>query len=309
MGNILIMGGSTFVTSSLAKHLIEKGYIVDILTRGLKEIKYSGYRKHIICDRKNKNELKRSLENNDYKFIFDISAYTKEDVEILLSCVNISKLGKYIFCSSGAVYEESNKIINESCKIGENKNWGKYGTDKKEAEDFIINADIPYAIFRPTYIYGDENNLYREGYFFDRIKEKKIILVPYGKNTTTQFIYIKDILKVFESAMYSRKSKGIYNVTNPEIVSWEDLIKACSLILKEGVNMRNIESNKYEVRRYFPFRDVTYMLSIENLINDGLYVPKTSLMEGLEKTYKWYIENNIKLEDNRMNRIEELVLN
>ena len=306
MDNILIMGGSTFVSSSLAKYLIKRGHSVDILTRGVKEIKYSGYRNHIICNRKDENELKKSLENNDYKFIFDISAYTKDDVEILLNCVDKDKLSKYIFCSSGAVYKESNELIKEDFEVGENKNWGKYGTDKMEAEDCIINSGVDYAIFRPSYIYGDENVLYREAYFFDRIKENKVIPVPYGNNTTVQFIYIEDILKVFESAMYSGKNKGIYNVTNSEIISWEQLIKVCSSVIKEEAIIKNIDTNKYEVRTYFPFRDITYMLNIDKLINDGLYIPKISLVEGLERSYKWYVKNNRKLSDIRMNSVDEV---
>lgn len=220
--------------------------------------------------------------------------------------INIKKLSKYIFCSSGAVYKESKDIINEGYELGENKHWGKYGSDKNKAEDYIISSNIPYAIFRPSYIYGEENNLYRESYFFDRIKENKVIPVPFGNNTTTQFIYIKDIVKVFESAMYIKKEKGIYNVTHPEIVSWNHLVDTCSKVVGKCMLVKNIASEKYEVRTYFPFRDVNYMLSIENLISDGLYVPKTSLIEGLEKSYKWYVENNIKLSDNRMIKVEDI---
>lgn len=197
MDDILIMGGSTFVSSSVAKYLIGKGHIVDILTRGFKEIKYEGYRNHIVCNRKNKDKLEKSLENKSYKFIFGISAYTGDDVKILIECVNINMLNKYIFCSSGAVYKESIDILNEDYDKIENIHWGKYGVDKKEAEDCIINSDINYAIFRPSYIYGEEKNLYRESYFFDRIKENKVTPVPFGNNTTTQFIYIDDMLKVF----------------------------------------------------------------------------------------------------------------
>lgn len=306
MENILIMGGSTFVSSSLAKHLIEKGHVVDILTRGKKEIKYDGYRNHIVCNRKNKEDLEKALKNKEYKFIFDISAYTKEDVKILIECVNINMLSKYIFCSSGAVYKETNDMVSEEYELGENSNWGKYGLDKKEAEECIVNSNINYVIFRPSYIYGEENNLYREAYFFDMIKENKIIPVPFGNNTTTQFIYIKDILKVFESAMYNKKVTGIYNVTNSEIVSWKSIIDICSKVVGNEAIIKYIPSEKYEVRTYFPFRDVTYMLSISNLIEDGLYVPNTSLMEGLEKSYKWYVENNIKLNDKRMSKLEEL---
>ncbi len=48
MKSILIMGGTTFVSRCLAKYLIDQGYDVDILTRGLKTIDYDGYKNHLI---------------------------------------------------------------------------------------------------------------------------------------------------------------------------------------------------------------------------------------------------------------------
>ncbi len=307
MGKILVMGGSTFVSSSLAQYLIQRGYTVDLLTRGIKEIKYSGYNQHIVCDRKNREDLKKHLKNEQYEFIFDITAYSKEDVEILLDSVAIDSLHKYIFCSSGAVYKPSDVAVAESYEKGKNIHWGQYGLDKKSAEDYIICSGINYIIFRPTYIYGEENNLYREGYFFERIKDKKVVPMPYGKNIRTQFIYIEDLIKTFESAMHSKNNSGIYNVTNSDIISWKDFIETCGLVIKEKPMIKEVVSDKYEVRTYFPFRDVTYILDIEALKRDGLYIPNTSLRDGLEKTYKWYIKNNIKLVDNRMGKIEEIV--
>lgn len=95
----------------------------------------------------------------------------------------------------------SNDLVQEDFERGENHNWGEYGLNKKEAEDFIINSGVTYAIFRPTYIYGENNNLYRETYFFDRISNEKEIPMPFGNNTRTQFIHIDDLVRVFESAM------------------------------------------------------------------------------------------------------------
>lgn len=97
MQSILIMGGTTFVSSSLAKYLIKKGYKVDILTRGKKTVNYYGFREYIICDRKSIESMKQVLKDRVYEFIFDISAYTKENVDILLTSINIKKLKKYIF--------------------------------------------------------------------------------------------------------------------------------------------------------------------------------------------------------------------
>ncbi|WP_041710806.1 NAD-dependent epimerase/dehydratase family protein [Clostridium pasteurianum] len=88
MKSILIMGGTTFVSSSLAKYLIGQGYNVDILTRGFELIDYNGFREHLICNRKSKNELQQVLKEREYQFIFDISAYTKDDVKTLLTSIN-----------------------------------------------------------------------------------------------------------------------------------------------------------------------------------------------------------------------------
>lgn len=59
MYSVLIMGGSDFVGSSLAKYLIKNKYEVDILTRGIKPINYQGIHQHLICDRVNEKTLKR----------------------------------------------------------------------------------------------------------------------------------------------------------------------------------------------------------------------------------------------------------
>lgn len=138
MSRVLVMGGTNFVSSSLAKYLIKRGYEVDILTRGIQPINYDGYKNHLKCDRKSKDELQVLLDGRVYDAIFDISAYTREDVEILLSTINIKSVKKYIFCSSGAVYKPSDDIVSENYRRGENPNWGKYGLDKKDAEDYLF---------------------------------------------------------------------------------------------------------------------------------------------------------------------------
>lgn len=309
MPNILVLGGTNFVSSSLAKYLIKKGYNVDILTRGMRKIDYTGYRNHIICDRKSLNELQNSLNAMKYDYVFDISAYTKEDVEILLNSLDLSKLKKYIFCSSGAVYKQSPKILTESAEKGFNPNWGIYGTNKLEAENFIINSKIPYIILRPTYLYGANNNLYREAYFFHRIISKKAIPIPWGNDTETQFLNINDFVSICESAMNSSFTNRIYNVTHPDIVNWETLVLCCGkamnmnpVIKKVNVNEINLES-----RSYFPFRDVTYLLSIDKLIEDKLYLPTIPLTEGLKAAYQWYIASDFQYVDDRMTKLDELI--
>ncbi|MCY6354475.1 NAD-dependent epimerase/dehydratase family protein [Clostridium sp. ZS2-4] len=307
---ILVMGGTEFVSSSLTKYLISKGYTVDIFTRGIKPIKYVGIRKHLKGDRKSIKDLKVNIANERYDYIFDISAYVKDDVQKLIAILNKENLKRYIFCSSGSVYIPSDEIVAEEFTRGENVNWGSYGLDKKKAEDYLFelweNEKFPITIFRPTYIYGEENNLYREIYLFDRVKKGLDVPIPNG-NEKTQFIYISDLVKVFESAIHTEKTVGqAYNVTHPQILTWQQLVETTMKVVNRKVNIKKVDSEKVNisVREYFPFRNVTYLLDTEKAKKDGLYMPKIDLFKGVELAYKWYCNTEPEVKDPKMNKID-----
>lgn len=312
--NILVMGGTEFVSSSLTKYLISRGYVVDIFTRGIRPVKYEGIRKHLKGDRKSIEDLKENVSNERYDYVFDISAYVKDDVQNLIPVLNKENLKRYVFCSSGAVYEPSNEIVTEQFTRGENVNWGSYGLDKKMIEDYLLelyeNEKFPVTIFRPTYIYGEENNIYRESFLFDRIAKGLDIPVP-GGTEKTQFIYISDLVKVFESAIHTEQAVGqAYNVTHPQSVTWEQLVETTSKVVNKKVNIKKIDSGKLKigVREYFPFRNITYLLDTKKAEKDGLYMPQIDLLKGLELAYKWYCNAKPEIKDAKMNKTD-LVLN
>jgi len=313
--NVLVMGGTEFVSSSLVKYLLSKEYTVDIFTRGKRPIKYIGIRNYFKGDRNSKNDLKKCLGSMIYDVIYDISAYTKEDIEKLVSVIDKRDLKRYVFCSSGAVYSPSLEMISENFPTAQNANWGTYGLNKKLAEHYLFNLyekeKFPITIFRPTYIYGEGNNLYREAYLFERILKGKDIPIPFGNNSKNQFIHIDDLVRVFECALLNQKSIGkVYNVTNPEIIGWEDLVNEAMDVIGskvEIVKVKSIDMQNYKidhVRRFFPFRDVTSLLNIDNLINDELYTPKIDLKEGLIKAYNWYEHVKPELKDESMTMVE-----
>lgn len=311
--NILVMGGTEFVSSSVAKYLLSKGHKIDIFTRGKRKLNYSGIRAHYKGDRRCIEDLNNTIKDVKYDYVFDISAYNLQDVENLFSVLNVDNLKRYIFCSSGSVYKPTKEITNEDFETGSNDNWGDYGLDKLAAENYLMdlykNRNIPIVIFRPTYIYGENNNLYRECYLFDRLTSGLDIPIPSGENMV-QFIHIDDLVRVFESAMYEEKAIGqIYNVTHPEIITWNKLVNAAMEVTKKVVNIKAVNSNTVKsAREYFPFRDCTYLLDTNKCIKDNLYRPKIDILEGLTRSYKWYRDKQPKLSDDKMNKIE-FVLN
>jgi nucleoside-diphosphate-sugar epimerase len=307
---ILVMGGTEFVSSSMARHLISKGYEVDVFTRGIKPIRYEGVRRHLKGDRKSIEDLKANIGSEKYDYVFDISAYVREDVEKLTDVLDRENLKRYIFCSSGTVYLPSDEIVTEDFIKGENINWGAYGLGKKEAEDYLFKLweeeKFPVTAFRPTYIYGEGNNLYREIHLFNRISKGLDVPIPDG-DKKNQFVYITDVVRIFESAIYTDKSLGqAYNVTHPQIVTWEKMVQAAMDAVNVQVNIKKVDSKREDVKlwEYFNFRNINYLLNTEKAENDGLHVPQIDLSKGMKLAYKWYCEARPETTNPRMSKVD-----
>ena len=79
MESVLIMGGSDFIGKSLAKYFIKHRHKVDVLTTG--HIDYDGVNKHLSCNRKNLDELENALKDNEYTYIYDMTAFLKSEIQ------------------------------------------------------------------------------------------------------------------------------------------------------------------------------------------------------------------------------------
>lgn len=312
---VLVMGGTEFVGMAILKGLISKGYQVDFLTRGIKEVSVQGYNKHHICDRKNESELKRCLSKIEYDYIFDISAYSRKDVEILLKSVKLSSIKRYCFLSSGAVYSPTENYLNENSERGINPNWGQYGLDKMEAEDYLFNLSksnsFPVVIFRPSYIYGAGNNLYRESYFFHRILNNQPIPVP-NTGKQTQFIHIKDVVDIMLNSITNDKTVGqAYNLTHPREFEWKEYVEEIQKIVSKHTTIFSLsqgDMNNLNVipRQFFPFRDVTYLMNINKLKEHNLLLPRIDIDEGLQESFDWFLQQNAKEQFNSMRELERV---
>lgn len=301
---ILIMGGTGFISQCVAEHFINENYIVDIFTRGQRKSNIQGFRTHYIGDRTCPDDLKQLTD--DYHYVLDITGYTEADVDLLSRQLNATSLKRYILCSSGAVYKASDLILDETAETGHNPFWNSYGLSKLDAENYLLNGNLPVTIVRPTYIYGPMNNLYRESYFFDRLLEQKPIKYPQGA-FSIQFLHIHDFSMILSSIMASDQSMGeIYNVTHEEILTFEEMLEAFEKVT--GLKTEKIpvpQEPSSAARRYFPFRAITYKLSIDKLKEHGLHVPKFNLHKGLKQTYEWYKTAKPKLHDQSMIDIEK----
>lgn len=285
MKKVLVTGGTVFVSRYIAQYYVAKGYDVYVLNRNTKE-QSKGV--HLIqADRHNLGDVLRG-------YYFDIvidTGYTAKDVTVLLDALGEYK--DYIFISSSAVYPEyAPQPFKEDAITAVNKFWGKYGTNKIEAEKALLNR-VPNAyIVRPPYLYGQMNNVYREAFVFDCALANRRFYLPANGEMKLQFFHIDDMCRFFDVLLEKKPSQHIFNVGNKETVSISDWVEMCYRVVGKEASFVNVY-NDIEQRNYFSFYNYEYILDVTR---QSEWMPDTKPMyDGLTEAFRWYVENKDKV--------------
>ena len=157
---ILVTGGTVFVSRYMAEYYSGKGHEVYVLNRNTRP-----QPPNTTLIQADRHDLGNILRPYSFDLVID-TAYTARDVNTLLDA--LSSVSDYILISSSVVYPETApQPFAEESPTGPNRYWGKYGTDKIEAETALLKRVPGAYVLRPPYLYGHMNNVYREAFVFD----------------------------------------------------------------------------------------------------------------------------------------------
>ena len=281
MKKVLVTGGTIFVSRYIAEYYVAKGCDVYVLNRNSKP-QPEGVTL-IEADRHNLGELLR-----DYCFDVVIdTAYNAYDVDTLLDALGEYK--DYILISSSAVYPEYvTQPFKEEDILAENKYWGKYGTDKIEAESTLLMRDSNAYILRPPYLYGPMNNVYREAFVFDCAMANRKFYLPQEGKMQMQFFHVYDLCRFIDIILENKPQQHIFNVGNKETISARKWVEICYEIAGKQADFVNVYG-EIEQRNYFSFYNYEYYLDVSKQYE--LMKDVKSLNEGLTEAYNWYINN------------------
>ena len=286
MKRILVTGGTVFVSRYIAEYYVKKGYEVYVLNRNNKPQSKGVYL--IEADRHNLGDV---LKGKHFDVIIDVTAYTGEDVSLLLDA--LGSFEDYILISSSAVYPETApQPFTEESTLGENKFWGLYGTNKIAAET-ILKQRVPNAyILRPPYLYGPMDNVYREAFVFDCAMADRKFYLPKDGSMKLQFFHVKDLCRFMDVILEKKPEQHIFNVGNKEAVSIKEWVELCYQTAEKEVEFVNVYED-IEQRNYFSFYNYEYYLDV---IKQQELMPATeSLADGIKQAFAWYKENQDKV--------------
>lgn len=281
MKKILVTGGTVFVSRYIAEYYVAKGYEVYVLNRNTRT--QSKGVKLIQADRHDLGELL-------YPYHFDVvidTAYTSRDVALLMDALR--GCDEYILISSSAVYPETGaQPFQEEEPLGVNRYWGKYGTDKIEAEETLQKRKPDAYILRPPYLYGPMNNVYREAFVFECALKDRPFYLPGDGDMKLQFFHVQDLCRFLDIILQQKPEQHIFNVGNPETVSIRDWVTSCYRIVGKQARFVRVPK-EIQQRKYFCFSDYEYVLDVSKQCE---WMKDTrALQDGLQDAFVWYEQN------------------
>ena len=235
--NVTIFGGTGFLGRYIVNRLSKLGYIINIVTRTPNEaiyLKTSG----------NVGQVK--LTEGSFSNLNNLTSLFKTS-DIIINCVGIlNEEGDQTFKKLHSDIPEKLAILAKKSgvkkfihisSIGANPNSdSKYSKSKGIAEVKILKAFPEAIIFRPSIVFGSEDQFFN---LFSQISCISPILPIVGGKTKFQPVYVDDIAKMVVGVLQieapnTKKNNRIYELGGPEIISFRSLmVKMLSVIYRK----------------------------------------------------------------------------
>ena len=178
--------------------------------------------------------------------------------------------------TGGAIYGETRACASESVLVDPPSNYGKF---KAEAEQIVAAAEIPNISLRLANVYGPRQRQDLEGgviaIFLGRWRRGEKLTV-FGDGTAQRdYMYVGDVVDAVLAA-FAGNWKGVYNIGTGVATSVNELIAALSEILGPPPGISRAPERPAEVQRS--------CVDATRAKRDGLWQPRTSLLDGLRIT-------------------------
>jgi UDP-glucose 4-epimerase len=219
--------------------------------------------------------------------LFDCDNNIAGGVNLLENCRKNS-VKRVIFASSAAVYGDIKTIpIKETY---EKKPTSFYGLSKLTFEHYLelyrLSFALEYVVLRFANVYGERQGDGGEGgvisIFAKRVAGGAGVSIFGDGGQTRDFVYAGDIAVGIWRALQTDKANAVYNLSNKEETSVNELVEIFSRIAGKKV------AAKYEPPR--PGDIYRSVLDNAGAANNLAWRALTPLEEGLARTYRYFVE-------------------
>lgn len=295
---VFITGGSGFIGSHLADHLLARGdevLVIDNFATGRRDNLKSHAKLRVveetICNEKLMNDLMQEFKPD--LVIHTAASYKDPNNWVEDSFTNV--MGTAVVCQAmqkadvkRIIYFQTAlcyglKPIEQPVTLNHPilPRGSSYAISKTAAEDYVQLSGLDYVTFRLANAYGPRNISGPLPTFFKRLTTNQTCFVM---DTRRDFVYIDDMIKCIMHAV-DGKGHGTYHISSGSDYSIKELFDATTTALGMEIVV--------EVKPRQP-DDVYSILLDPSRTNDEFgWNAKVSLTDGVNQTIKYYKEYGI----------------
>ena len=241
---VLVMGGTRFNGLALVHELARHGHEVTIFNRGQTEARLPGGVRRLLGDRTDHPGMRKVFAGEEFDCIYDISAYTPEDVASMVEIFR-GRTGHYVFASSTVIYAASGILpLIEDSPVDRSERQSQYGLDKLACEAILLREHrehgFPATIVPFSMVFGPNNIIpEREQRMFARLLLGRPVLIPGDGTTLSQIGHVDDEARALRMLMLRPETFGKrYNLTGRNYWSDEGYVDTFAEVV--GVQPRKV---------------------------------------------------------------------
>ena len=298
--DILIVGGSGFVSGTMARVALSQGHDVWTITRGQRPVPEGVH--SLVADRHDEEAFARTIDQagKHWDLVIDCLCFEAPDARQDLAVFR-ERTPHLVFISTDFVFEPSHRRFPQPEKTEHYSDVG-YGGGKRRCELEFINGDagdMEWTILRSCHVYGPHSLLGclpahgRDPQLLEKMRAGESLKLVGGGHFLQQPIYAEDLAALSLSSHGNEATYGeIFCCAGPEIVESRAFYQIIADII--GVRLEKIEelpvgsflADDPESAPFLCHR----IYDLGKLKAAGLAVPTTPLVEGLRRHVESMLE-------------------
>lgn len=247
---VLFLGGTGFISTSVSRLAIERGFDLYLLNRGVRGTGPSDSHS-LKADIHKADEVRAALRDVRFDVVVDWIAYTPEDIERDLALFR-GRVGQYFFISSASAYQKppAHYWVTESTPLC-NPFWD-YSRNKIACEERLMRAyreeSFPVTIVRPSLTYDPNLPIAIGGWgcytLADRLEKGRPIIVHGDGSSLWVVTHAEDFAKGFLGLFGNDKALGhAFHITSDEVLTWNQIYQTIAEALGVEANIMHIPSD------------------------------------------------------------------
>lgn len=287
---LLVVGGSGFVSGTLARRAVAEGHQVWVVTRGQRPLPrgVTG----LTADRADRRAFRDAIEGARMRWdlVVDSICYKLDDMRQDLVLFP-GRTSQFVFVSTDFVYDPAKRLYPQP-EEGEHFLESGYGGDKRLCEielERSAPAGFAWTAFRCCHIYGPGSRLgclpahSRDPELLGRIRRGEPLRLVGGGHFLQQPLFVEDLAALILSvAGNARASNQIFNAAGPEIAESRRYYEEIASVLGASASFEELPVDRYRAEHPEHLSFLCHRIyRLDRLEEAGLRVPCTPLRAGL----------------------------